>query len=78
MKYKFYYRRGFPWWRTHVVIGHRYESNQDKMVLYFEGGSLQEIKDWKSCELKLGVDWVLASQKMIERETGQEIKVNPS
>jgi hypothetical protein len=61
-----------------MVIGHRFESDQDKMVLYFEDGSLREIKGWRSCELKLGVDWVLATKKLIEKEAGQEIVVSPN
>lgn len=75
MKYKFKYRRNFFWYTTHEVIGHRYDTSQDKMILYFENGSVKEIKKWKDCELSLGVDWVLASKKMIEKETGVEAKL---
>lgn len=75
MKYKFKYRKKWLW-KTFNVIGHVYESDQDKMVLYFEDGGIQEICEWKKCEIKLGSDWVLVKKKMLESETGVNVKLN--
>jgi hypothetical protein len=55
------------------VVGHSYSADQNKMVLYFKNGGLQEIADWKNHEVKLGVDWVLAMKKNMEAKTGQGI-----
>jgi len=73
MKFKFKYRRRF-FWKTFTVSGHRYDENQNKMVLYFENGSVREIKDWRNCEVKLGIDWALETKKQMEKESGVEIK----
>lgn len=72
MTYLFKYRRRL-FWKTHRVSGHVYTSDQDKLVLYFQDGSVQEVKDWKNCELRLGTDWVAAQKKMLESQTGQSI-----
>ena len=81
MRYKFKYKRYF-WWSTKEVVGHSLEKNydgtynQDKMVIYFENGGLEVISDWGKCALKLGIDWVLAQKNAMEKETGQELKLN--
>jgi len=75
MRYIFKYRKKW-FWKKMNVIGHVYESTQDKMVLYFENGGIQEISEWKKCEIKLGPDWVLAKKKMLESESGIDVKLN--
>jgi hypothetical protein len=74
MRYKFYFRRKF-FWRSFVVIGHKYEASVDKMLLFFEDGGVQEIKNFKNCEVKLKQDWVLAQKKSLEAQTGQPLNM---
>ena len=81
MKYKFKYKRNF-FWITKIVIGHALERKSDntfddnRMVLYFEDGSIEVISNWKYCSLKLGIDWVLAQKTALEKEINQPIKLN--
>ena len=51
-------------------------SDRNKMVLWFEDGGLKTISNWHDCELKLGTDWVLATKSNMEKESGQQIKLN--
>jgi len=74
MKYCFKFRRKW-FWRSLTVVGHSYVVDQDKMVLFFEGGSVREIAHWKECELRLGVDWVLAQKRALEEQAGQAVPV---
>ena len=69
-QYKFRWRRRWFWHKINVV-GHKLEADQDKMLLYFPDGSLQEIKKWSDCEVKLGIDWVLVTERQIKEEAGQ-------
>ena len=78
-EYIFSYRRFskfFSFWKKHKVTGHTLDKDQNKMILYFMNGSVQEIVFWSSCEIKLGIDWVLATQKSMEKQTGQSIPLN--
>ncbi len=72
MTYKFKWRRWF-FYKTVVVIGHQYTPDQNKMGLFLPDGSVQEIKDWTKCEVKLGTDWVLFTKKQMEKQAGQSI-----
>lgn len=72
--YLFKYRRRL-WWRTRKVIGHNFLPDQDKIVLYFANGGIEEIPRWKICAVRLGPDWVLAQKKALEEKTGQSIPV---
>lgn len=74
MKYCFKFRRKW-FWRSLTVVGHSYVVDQDKMVLFFEGGSVREIARWKECELRLDVDWVLAQKRALEEQAGQAVPV---
>lgn len=49
---------------------------QNSMVLYFEDGSLERIGEWDKYDLKLGVDWKLSVKNQMEKEVGQDIKLN--
>ena len=53
------------------MVGHKYDKDQDKMVLFADDGSLSEIAKWSNCECKLGVDWVNATNESIKEEAGQ-------
>tara|TARA_R100000808_G_scaffold7022_1_gene20627 strand:+ start:3335 stop:3556 length:222 start_codon:yes stop_codon:yes gene_type:complete len=68
--YKFKYKRKF-FWKSYLVKGHKFEENQNKMVLYFPNGGLREVKNWNDCEIKLGVDWVAFTKTQIKREAGE-------
>ena len=77
MTYKFKFKRRLRlFYRTRVVVGHRYEQSFDKMVLYFPDGGIEELCNWKDCDLKLGPDWLLMAQKKMEEQAGQPIPVN--
>lgn len=69
-QYFFRWRRRL-FWNKVKVVGHKLEVEQDKMLLYFPDGSLQEIKKWSDCEIKLDVDWVLVTERQIKEEAGQ-------
>jgi hypothetical protein len=73
MAYKFKFKRHL-FWKTYAVDGHRYDEKQDKVCLFFEDGSLREIKDWKKCIVKLGPDWALTVKKALEKEAGVPIQ----
>ena len=75
MEYKFQYKiRWF--WRSISVIGHSYDKDQDKIILYKKDGSVEEIPKWTTCSVKLGVDWVLSVKKNMEKQSGQQISIN--
>lgn len=74
MTYFFRYRRHLIW-KSYQVAGHGYAAEQDKMVLYFPDGSIQEICKWRECEAKLNADWVLAQKKNMEQKAGQSIQL---
>ena len=77
MSYVFKYRR--QWWifsRKVKVVGHTYLPDQNKMVLFKEDGSLEEVLNWNKCAVKLGVDWVNATKKNMEQKAGTSIPLN--
>ena len=52
------------------------KNNNNKMVLYKEDGSLEVIAKWSECEVRLGVDWVLATKAKMEEQIGRDIKLS--
>jgi hypothetical protein len=58
-------------WHKEKVVGHKYEEEQNKMLLYLDNGGLREVAHWDQCECKLGIDWVLAVKDQIKEEAGQ-------
>jgi len=77
MQYQFKYRKaGRLFWNKKQVVGHKFEQNQNKMILYFANGSLIEIAHWIDHEVELGTDWVLAIKKDMESKAGQQIPLN--
>lgn len=79
MSYKFIYKRDgfFSFSKTiDKVVGHKYMQDQDKMVIYKEDGSLQEIAKWSLCAVTLGTDWVAAIKKTMEQEAGTVVPLN--
>jgi len=75
MTYKFKFRRNW-FWHSFNVIGHQFDTAQDKMVVQFADGSMREIAKWRECSVSLGVDWVLAQKKSLESQAGQPIPLN--
>jgi hypothetical protein len=71
MIYKVRWKRWF--WHSRKVSGHRYDQAQDKLVLYYPDGSIEEVVGWSKCAVKLEVDWVNAAKKHIENQAGQVI-----
>jgi hypothetical protein len=75
MTYKFKYRR--KWLSKSIaVIGHGYNKDLDRMTLYLESGAVKEIPNWRECECSLGIDWVLAVKKDMEKKAGQAIPID--
>ena len=72
MSYVFKFKRHF-WWTSFTVIGHNFDAAQDKLILFFPDGGVREIKHWRDCEVKLGTDWKLAQQKLMEEKAGTAI-----
>ena len=70
LQYVFRYRRHF-FWRKLIIVGHEFQPRTKKMVVYFPDGSLREIKNWNDCEVRLGVDWVLVTERKIKEEAGR-------
>ena len=75
MPYKFTFRRKW-FWSTLKVVGHKYLDKQDKMCVYFQDGSLREIKEWSKHEVKLGTDWVNSVKSRMEKESGTSIPLD--
>lgn len=73
--YYFKWKKRF-FWKKIKVIGHRYEADQNKMVLFLENGAVTEIKNWRNCEVFLGQDWVMAKKKEMEQQAGSSIPLN--
>ena len=75
--YIFKYKKSSAFfWKKEKIIGHGYDEKQDKMILYFQDGSLKEIASWKNHEVFLGIDWVLYTKNRLEAQTGQNIKLD--
>ena len=72
MQYKFKWKR-FLFCHARKVIGHSYDPSQNKMVLFFQSGAIEEIATWSKCSVRLDVDWVLAQKKNMEKESGMTI-----
>lgn len=75
MEYFFKYKKSIIW-RSKKVCGHRYEEKQDKMILFYKDGGVEEIANWKNHSCKLGIDWVIAIKKTMEKESGNNVPIN--
>lgn len=75
MEYIFKWKSGLLT-RSRVVVGHRYDQEQGKMVLYFANGAVEEIPNWKNCAIRLGIDWVIAEKKSMEQRSGSVIPLS--
>jgi hypothetical protein len=75
MEYFFKWRSRFIT-RKRKVMGHLYDSTQDKMILYYANGSVEEVCNWRSCAIILGQDWCLAQKKNAEKASGVSIPID--
>ena len=69
MKYKVKIRRGF-FWRTITAVGHRFYPKENRMDFFLECGSILSYGNWQKCDMYLGKDWVNATKKSMEKESG--------
>ena len=74
MKYKVKIRK-FLFWKTFTVVGHRFDKDSNRMDFFFEDGGVVSYGKWDKYDLKLGQDWVLATKKMMEKESGQPVSL---
>ena len=74
--YRIRWKRKIIWHTFKNVVGHQFAENQNKLAVYFDDGSLCEIKKWTDCEIALGVDWFLAVKRHEEEKAGINIKTN--
>lgn len=77
MTFKFKFKKsGQVFWRSREVIGYRYDDSRERMLLYFEGGGMEELSRWHMYDAKLGADWFLAMKNKMEKDSGTSIPVN--
>lgn len=70
------WKRKLVWRKEKFLIGHRYDKDQNKMIFYYQNGSIKEVAKWTECAIKLGVDWVLWTKEQMEREANTAVKLN--
>ena len=75
MKYKVKIRKSF-FWKNLTVIGHRFDKETNRMDFYLENGGIISYGKWDQYDMKLGKDWVVATQKLMEKESGQAVRLN--
>jgi len=63
-------------WKKIKVSGHSYNKELDKIVLFHSDGSMNEIPQWSKCFVVLGLDFLNAQKKQMEKETGANINLN--
>ena len=73
MEYKFKYKKNW-FWKTKKIVGHRLKD--DRMDLFLKDGSIFSIGEWHRYGLFLGTDWLLVTKTNMEKESGQDIKLN--
>ncbi len=72
MRFEFHCRK-FLFWRSYLVIGFKYEKDLNRMILYFEDGSILELCEWSKYDCKLGQDYFDCIKKDMEQKAGQSI-----
>lgn len=75
MLYKFKYKRRF-FWRSLKIDGHRLDDKLNRMDLFMPDGSVLSLGNWSECDLRLGADWVIRQKKDMEKQAGQDVKLN--
>lgn len=76
-EYSITYKNLKSWfWKKQTVTGHSYQKEIDKLVLFKKDGSIEEIPEWSKHHVKLGVDFIAAQKKQMEKETGVDVKLS--
>lgn len=76
-EYTITYKYSKNWfWKKQTVTGHSYQKDIDKLVLFKKDGSIEEVPEWSKHHVKLGVDFIAAQKKQMEKETGADIKLS--
>lgn len=75
MSYKFQYKKKFLWKTIKDVKGHKLDSDLDRMDVFIDNGIIS-ISNWSGCDMKLGADFMLFQKNEMEKEAGQNIKVD--
>jgi hypothetical protein len=68
----FKWKRKFLWHSTEIS-GFEWVKDMDRMVLFYEDGSIYEIPKWNECHCLLGHDFYIWKLKKAESEAGQKI-----
>ena len=58
------------------AMGHRHDEKLDRMDVFLaESAGIKSIGEWSKCDLHLGRDFILFQKEQLEKETGQNVKV---
>jgi len=76
--YVFNYKKPYSlfWKKIKNTVGHNYDKEQNKMIVFTDVGHIYEIPDWSSCKLFLGNEWILYQKNDMEKVVGQKVKLN--
>lgn len=76
-KFKIKFKKtGSFFWKSRVVVGSKLDTGLNRLTLYYEDGSIEELAKYSDMDVKLGLDWVLATKDALEKESGQNIKLS--
>jgi len=76
MNRRYFYHYKKKWfWKKIQIIGHQWNKETDKMVLYLPNGGIQELPNYSKLEVKLNEDWVLSIKEQAEKESSQKINL---
>ena len=68
--YKLKWKRNFIWHSANI-IGHNFDTDVDKFIIYFPEGGLREISHWSDCEMILDKNWsAIVKQREQDDDTG--------
>jgi hypothetical protein len=71
-----YRKSGTFFWTLKKVVGTRVEKEADRLILFFADGGIQEVAKFSNYDVKLGIDWVLATKDRLEKEAGTNLKLS--
>ena len=73
IKYK---RSRSLFWNREKIRGYRYDTQLDRMSLFYPDGSICEVAKWSEVTCFLGTDWVEATKKKMEKESGLTVPLS--
>lgn len=74
MTYKFKYKKRFFWKTIKNAKGHLFIPDANRMDIFMEDGILS-LSNWDKYDIYLGSDFLLFQKDEMEKEAGQNIKV---